>query len=54
MERKEILKQFKKDKDNLINILHALQNNNPENYVEILLIWRTHYLSTPNKYRPLT
>jgi NADH-quinone oxidoreductase subunit E len=34
MERKEILKQFKKDKDNLINILHALQNNNPQNYLD--------------------
>ncbi len=35
MERKEILKQFKQDKDNLIDILHALQNNNSQNYLHL-------------------
>jgi len=34
MERNEILKQFKNDKNNLINILHAVQNNNPQNYLD--------------------
>ena len=34
MERIEVLKQFAKSKDNLINILHALQNNNPKNYLD--------------------
>jgi len=34
MERTEVLKQFEKSKDNLINILHALQNNNPQNYLD--------------------
>lgn len=34
MERNEILKQFEKNQDNLINILHALQNNNSQNYLD--------------------
>jgi len=34
MERNEILKEYKRDKDNLINILHAVQNNNPQNYLD--------------------
>ena len=34
MKRPEILQQYKKDEENLINILHALQNNNPQNYLE--------------------
>ncbi|MDA3953284.1 MAG: NAD(P)H-dependent oxidoreductase subunit E [Bacteroidales bacterium] len=34
MERSEILKQFGNDDENLINILHALQNNNSQNYLE--------------------
>jgi NADH:ubiquinone oxidoreductase subunit E len=33
MERLEILQQYKKDEENLINILHALQNNNLQNYL---------------------
>ncbi|MFC2104599.1 NAD(P)H-dependent oxidoreductase subunit E [Bacteroidota bacterium] len=31
MERIEILKQFEKKEGNLLNILHAFQNNNPQN-----------------------
>lgn len=34
MRTKEILEKFECDKDNLINILHALQNNNPNNYLD--------------------
>jgi len=34
MEKIEVLKQFEKNKDNLINILHTLQNNNPQNYLD--------------------
>jgi NADH-quinone oxidoreductase subunit E len=34
MERSELLNQFERDRDNLINILHALQNNNTQNYLE--------------------
>jgi NADH:ubiquinone oxidoreductase subunit E len=34
MERQDLLQQFKKKEENLINILHALQNNNPQNYLE--------------------
>ncbi len=34
MERLEVIQQYKKDEENLINILHALQNNNPQNYLE--------------------
>ena len=33
MERFELLKQFEQNKENLLNILHALQNNNPQNYL---------------------
>ena len=33
MERFELLKQFKQDKENLLNILHALQNHNQQNYL---------------------
>ena len=33
MERSELLKQFGQDKENLLNILHALQNNNSQNYL---------------------
>ena len=34
MERQGILQQYKKDEENLLNILHALQNNNSQNYLE--------------------
>lgn len=34
MGRMEILKQFGKRDENLLNILHALQNNNPQNYLD--------------------
>lgn len=33
MERSEILKQFEPDNENMLNILHALQNNNSQNYL---------------------
>ena len=33
MKSSELLKQFEQDKENLLNILHALQNNNPKNYL---------------------
>ncbi len=33
MERSEVLKQFKPDHENMLNILHALQNNNSQNYL---------------------
>ena len=33
MESSEILNKFSPQKENLLGILHALQNNNPENYL---------------------
>jgi len=33
MKRSVLLKQFTRDQDSLINILHALQDNNPQNYL---------------------
>jgi NADH-quinone oxidoreductase subunit E len=33
MERQELLQQYKKNEENLINILHVLQNNNPQNFL---------------------
>ena len=33
MDRTEILKRFTPEKDNLLGILHELQNNNPQNYL---------------------
>ena len=33
MEIHEILNKFEQKDDNLMNILHAVQNNNPENYL---------------------
>lgn len=33
MNTQEILNQFKPSKDNLIPILHAIQDNNPQNYL---------------------
>ncbi|OFX84205.1 MAG: hypothetical protein A2W99_00315 [Bacteroidetes bacterium GWF2_33_16] len=35
MDRQSIIKQFEPVKDNLLNILHALQNSNPENYLSV-------------------
>lgn len=34
MEASEILKKFSPEHDNMLNILHALQDNNPYNYLE--------------------
>ena len=34
MEVSEILKEHSPDHDNMIGILHALQNNNPYNYLD--------------------
>lgn len=34
MERTEILKKFSPGHDNMLNILHALQDNNPYNYLD--------------------
>ncbi|MEZ5011483.1 MAG: NAD(P)H-dependent oxidoreductase subunit E [Bacteroidales bacterium] len=33
MDRTEILNKFTPEKDNLLGILHELQNNNPQNYL---------------------
>ncbi|MFN2379133.1 MAG: NAD(P)H-dependent oxidoreductase subunit E [Bacteroidales bacterium] len=33
MERQQIIKRFPPEKGNLLNILHELQNNNPQNYL---------------------
>ena len=33
MERQQIIKRFPPEKSNLLNILHELQNNNPQNYL---------------------
>ena len=33
MKRSVLLKQFTRDQESLINILHALQDNNPQNYL---------------------
>lgn len=33
MERSEILSKFSPERDNLLGILHAIQNNSPQNYI---------------------
>ena len=33
MDTMAILKKFTPEKDNMLNILHAIQNNNPQNYL---------------------
>ena len=33
MDRSDVLKQFGKDDENLLNLLHSLQNNNLQNYL---------------------
>jgi len=33
MDKNSIIKTFEPRKDNMLNILHALQNNNPQNYL---------------------
>jgi len=33
MDTMAVLKEFKPEKDNMLNILHAIQNNNPQNYL---------------------
>ena len=33
MDTMAILKEFKPEKDNMLNILHAVQDNNPQNYL---------------------
>lgn len=33
MDTRDIISKFKQRKDNMLNILHAVQNNNPNNYL---------------------
>ena len=33
MDRNDVVKRYEPVKDNMLNILHALQNNNPNNYL---------------------
>jgi NADH-quinone oxidoreductase subunit E len=35
MDKKSVISAFKPQRDNLLNILHALQNSNPQNYLTI-------------------
>jgi NADH-quinone oxidoreductase subunit E len=47
MKSKDVISKFEPVKDNMLNILHALQNNNPNNYLTTDdLKWVAEYLNT--------
>ncbi|PLX13116.1 MAG: NADH-quinone oxidoreductase subunit E [Marinilabiliales bacterium] len=47
MDRNDVVKRYEPVKDNMLNILHELQNNNPSNYLTTEdLKWVAEYLNT--------